>query len=107
MDDFGSGYSSLNTLYKMPLDAVKLDMRFIAGCSSQRGRGIIQAVARMMQLLRLPLVAEGVETAEQVEFLSDVGCHTIQGYYYSKPLPAAEFEAKLRSGDTRLLQEKN
>ena len=107
MDDFGSGYSSLNTLYKMPLDSVKLDMRFIAGCSSQRGRGIIQAVAQMMQLLRLPLVAEGVETAEQVEFLSDVGCHTIQGYYYSKPLPAAEFEAKLRGGDTRLLQDKN
>lgn len=98
MDDFGSGYSSLNTLYKMPIDAVKLDMRLIAGCRSQKGRSILTAVVEMMRLLHLPLAAEGVETAEEVKFLSDIGCYTIQGYYYSKPLPPADFEARLERG---------
>lgn len=98
MDDFGSGYSSLNTLYKMPVDIVKLDMRLIAGSDDSRGRQIIRAVVQMMNLLGLPMVAEGVETAEQVQFLSGLGCCTIQGYYYARPLPAAEFEARLRCG---------
>jgi len=104
MDDFGSGYSSLTTLHEMPIDVVKLDLRFITGSQSQKGRAIIKAVVYMMQILHLGVIAEGVETAEQADFLVSSGCSTIQGYYYSQPLPATAFEARLQS-DSAALQD--
>ena len=91
MDDFGSGYSSLNTLYEMPIDGAKLDMRFIDGSQTERGRYIIGTIVHMMKLLELPLVAEGVETANQADFLGSIGCDVIQGYLYARPMPADKF----------------
>lgn len=87
MDDFGSGYSSLDTLYEMPVDAVKLDMRFIDGSQTQRGRFIIDTIVNMMKLLEIPLIAEGVETENQADFLHSIGCDIMQGYYYARPMP--------------------
>ena len=93
MDDFGSGYSSLNMLSSLPIDALKLDMKFIrnmcANCKDRRLVGIMIEIAR---LLEVPVIAEGVETKEQLDILKKLGCDIIQGYYFSRPLPADEFE---------------
>lgn len=103
MDDFGSGYSSLNILKDVPVDILKLDMRFFTG-NDNLGRGgmIINAVMRMSRWLNIPVVAEGVEIRDQAEFLLSVGCPTIQGYIYEKPLPAICFRDKLLT--TRSMQ---
>lgn len=98
MDDFGSGYSSLNVLKDIELDIIKLDMLFLAEESeSNRGGTIVSAVIRMAKWLSIPVIAEGVETIKQADFLRSIGCDYIQGYLYSKPLPEDEFEEKLRS----------
>ncbi len=98
MDDFGSGYSSLNILKDIDFDVVKLDMRFLHTETGQSGRGgtILSSVVRMVNWLQLPLIAEGVETVEKADFLRSIGCDYIQGFLYSKPLPEGEFEALLR-----------
>ena len=96
MDDFGSGYSSLNILHQLPIDVVKLDLRFLSGSRTPKSRNILTAVSQMMKLLQLPLVAEGVETAEQADFLASIQCYIIQGYFYARPMPAADFEKQLR-----------
>ena len=97
LDDFGSGYSSLNVLKDLPVDTIKLD-RFMLGetLHSQRGKTVIGSIVRMANELQMSVVAEGVETAEQVAFLQSCGCKTAQGFYYSRPVPAAEFETLLR-----------
>ncbi len=99
MDDFGSGYSSLNILKDIDFDMIKLDMRFFREerKSGQGGRGgiILSSVVRMVNWLQLPMIAEGVETMEQADFLRSIGCDYIQGYLYSKPLPGREFERLL------------
>ena len=98
MDDFGSGYSSLNILKDVPVDILKLDMRFLSGSDNlSRGGVIVNAVLRMARWLNIPVIAEGVERREQADFLLSVGCPTIQGYLYEKPMPAAAFEQKLLS----------
>lgn len=98
MDDFGSGYSSLNMFGRMALDVLKLDMNFvrsqIEGCGS---KSILGDVIAMAHRLSLSVVAEGVETREQVERLRAADCDYIQGYYYARPMPADEFEEMLRS----------
>lgn len=92
MDDFGSGYSSLNVLKDIELDVVKLDMLFLSEETAlNRGGAILSSVVRMLKWLRLPVIAEGVETVEQADFLRSIGCDTIQGYLYSKPVPEAEY----------------
>lgn len=96
MDDFGSGYSSLNTLHEMPIDVIKLDLRFLTGEQRQKSKTIMENIAQMMQKLQLPVIAEGVETKEQADFLASIGCNIIQGYYYAKPMPATKFEELLR-----------
>ena len=94
MDDFGSGYSSLNMLTELPLDALKLDMAFIRNMTaSKKNMKMVELMMDIAQFLEVPVIAEGVETEEQFSLLKRVGCDIIQGYYFSKPIPAEEFEA--------------
>lgn len=92
MDDFGSGYSSLNILLETPFDVIKLDKKFIENMMvSGKGRLILEHVVLMANKLNLGLLAEGVETKEQVDLLQSIGCDQVQGYYYAKPMPENEF----------------
>ena len=94
MDDFGSGYSSLNMLLSLPIDALKLDMIFIKKiCENPKSARLVGIMIDIARLLEVPVIAEGVETKEQVEILKKLGCDIIQGYFFSKPLPPEEFEA--------------
>lgn len=96
MDDFGSGYSSLNMLKDTPIDILKIDMRFLEDFSIyNRSGNVLNSVIRMAKLLNMKIVAEGVETREQLSFLKGAGCDWIQGYYFSKPLPLKDFRALL------------
>lgn len=96
MDDFGAGYSSLNLLKNLDFDCVKLDKEFLArGEGNPRMRQVISGLVKMVKELGSKIVAEGVETKEQAEFLRSVGCDMAQGYLYSRPLPMEEFERKL------------
>ena len=93
MDDFGTGYSSLNMLATLPIDMLKLDMQFVRLAFRERkDTRLIEAVIGLAQSLGLPTIAEGVETAEQMFTLKAMGCDIVQGYYFTKPLPAPEFE---------------
>lgn len=92
MDDFGSGYSSLNVLLETPFDVLKLDKKFMDNMmASEKGKLILEYVVSMANKLELGLLAEGVETREQAELLSKIGCDSAQGYYYAKPMPQEEF----------------
>ncbi|MBO6147901.1 MAG: bifunctional diguanylate cyclase/phosphodiesterase [Lachnospiraceae bacterium] len=96
MDDFGSGYSSLNMLREAPVDVIKIDRYFIDEImSTRRGRVIIENSITMSKQLGLTVIAEGVETREQIEFLKKVDCDIAQGYYYSKPIPTEDFDKLL------------
>lgn len=98
MDDFGSGYSSLNSLKDIPVDVLKLDLRFLHGSvNDERGACIISSVIHMAHSLHIPVIAEGVETREQLEYLRSFGCSYIQGYYFARPMPANEFEEFVKS----------
>lgn len=93
MDDFGSGYSSLNMLSVLPIDALKLDMEFIRTAFRERkDTRLLEAVIRLADSLGVPTIAEGVETAEQMLTLKNMGCDIVQGYFFSRPLPPEEFE---------------
>jgi len=91
MDDFGSGYSSLNVLKDIEMDIIKLDMLFLSEENNNRGGTILSAVVRMAKWLRVPVIAEGVETLKQADFLRSIGCNYIQGYLYSRPLPEEQY----------------
>ncbi|WP_101721944.1 GGDEF domain-containing phosphodiesterase [Eggerthella timonensis] len=109
MDDFGSGYSSLNMLKDINVDVLKIDMRFLDR-DDRRSKDIMESVIRMARWLDLPVIAEGVETREQVNFLLDVGCSYAQGYYYARPMEVSAFEGLLTDGSSveheqRVLQE--
>ena len=93
MDDFGSGYSSLNMLSKMPIDALKLDMYFIRNIfKNEKNIHILKLMMEIKDFLKVPVVAEGVETKEQLDVLKGMGCDVIQGYYFSAPVPPEKFE---------------
>lgn len=97
MDDFGSGYSSLNTLKDIPVDILKLDIKFMEKSKhADRSADILQMVIAMADRLHMPVIAEGVETEEQADFLGSIGCDIIQGYYYAEPMSISEFEALLQ-----------
>lgn len=99
MDDFGSGYSSLNSLKDLPLDVLKLDADFFRGnADGERSEIVIAETIRLAQALNMRTVAEGVEVREQVDFLAKQGCDMIQGYYYAKPMPGNEFEQRMNAG---------
>lgn len=96
MDDFGSGYSSLNMLKTTPFDVLKIDREFLSEfMDSDRGRKIIEHTISMSQDIGLDIIAEGVETKEQAQFLEKCGCDAAQGFYYSKPVNIADFEERL------------
>lgn len=96
MDDFGSGFSSLNMLKTTPFDVLKIDRGFLSEfMESERGRKIIAHTISMSRDIGLNIIAEGVETGAQAEFLQSCGCDTAQGFYYSKPIPVEEFNRQL------------
>lgn len=108
MDDFGSGYSSLNLLTKLPLDVLKLDKEFLKDFETDSdGKIIIPSIIDMAKKLRLSVVCEGVETKQQVEFLRQVDCDLVQGYYYSRPVPMELFSQMLADDDFVVNQETN
>lgn len=91
MDDFGSGYSSLNILKDVPVSVIKLDMMFLGDSRNpRRGDNILSSVVSMVHNLGLPVIAEGVETREQADYLQSLGCNFMQGYYFSRPIPEEE-----------------
>ena len=93
MDDFGAGYSSLNTLKELPLDVVKLDAEFFRGNDNfDRAHVIVSETISLAKRLRMHIVAEGIETRDQVDFLAGENCDLIQGFYFAKPMPVEEFE---------------
>lgn len=93
MDDFGSGYSSLNMLNQMKIDILKLDMKFIQSETAKpTDRGILHFIVDLAKWMSLGVVAEGVETREQLNRLREIGCDYVQGYFFSKPIPAEAFE---------------
>ena len=103
MDDFGSGYSSLSMLSSLPIDALKLDMQFIRNAFRQhKDTRLLEAMIRLAESFEAPTIAEGVETEEQLLTLKAMGCDIVQGYYFSRPLPANEFEAFMIENRDRL-----
>lgn len=101
MDDFGTGYSSLSYLKRFPIDVLKIDRSFVMDLGEgDHGATICAAIIAMSRQLGLTVIAEGVETQQQVEFLRSQDCDEIQGFLISRPIPAAEFEQKfLASSD--------
>jgi len=93
MDDFGTGYSSLNMISTLPIDALKLDMQFIRN-AFDRGKDtrMLEVIIDIADYLAVPIIAEGVETEEQLNALKAMGCDMVQGYYFSPPVPAGEYE---------------
>ena len=89
LDDFGTGYSSLQMLQEMPFDKVKIDKSFVDGIPAVRSVAIVHAIVALVRALGMKVTAEGVETAEQRAFLKAAGCHYLQGYLFSRPVPAA------------------
>lgn len=96
MDDFGSGFSALNTLNDVPVDVLKLDMGFLEASSSTRGGIILASIVRMARWLDLSVIAEGVETRKQADYLASIGCDMMQGFLFSHPLDRVSFEDMLR-----------
>ncbi|MDA7817137.1 EAL domain-containing protein [Sulfurimonas sp.] len=94
LDDFGTGYSSLSYLKKFNIDTLKIDKSFIDDYETKEGAVFIDTIVKMGQTLGMKVVAEGVESQKQVEYLKDIGCDICQGYYFSKPLRVEEFEEK-------------
>lgn len=104
LDDFGTGYSSLSVLRRFPLDELKIDRSFVSNILTNRDDVVImQTIIAMGKNLNLEVIAEGVETLEQMTFLCESGCLNYQGYLYGRPMPIAEFEEQL----TLLLQSQN
>ncbi|WP_320047469.1 EAL domain-containing protein [uncultured Ilyobacter sp.] len=97
VDDFGTGYSSLSYLKKLPINKVKIDKSFISDLTNDSGNAILtQAIIKMSELLNLNVVAEGVECKDQVDILSEYGCHWMQGYYFAKPMTASKYETFIK-----------
>ncbi|MBR0420471.1 MAG: EAL domain-containing protein [Erysipelotrichaceae bacterium] len=93
MDDFGTGYSSLNMISNLPIDAIKLDMQFVRSAFKEGGNTrMVEIIIDIADFLKVPVIAEGVETENQLNALKRLGCDIVQGYFFSKPVPSKEFE---------------
>ena len=104
MDDFGTGYSSLNMISTLPIDALKLDMTFIRNAFKEGGdTRLIEVIIDIADYLRVPVIAEGVETEAQMNALRDMGCDIVQGYYFSRPVAPEEYEAFIEKKKRRAL----
>ncbi len=101
IDDFGTGYSSLDLLFEVPVDVIKIDKSFIDKSNSKEGKRYIKQVADLVSASGKDIIFEGVETSEQADFLLQSGYSTIQGYYFSRPIPVKEFEEKYIYNDTK------
>jgi EAL domain-containing protein (putative c-di-GMP-specific phosphodiesterase class I) len=97
LDDFGTGYSSLSYLRRMPFTKLKIDKSFIDDVTRMQSAAIVHAVIALARAIGLKVTAEGIETSEQQQFLRLAGCHYLQGYLFSKPVPPAEIDAMLAS----------
>ncbi len=99
IDDFGTGFSSLSYLSRLPVDTLKIDPTFVHEMTAgPQGLALVSTIVNLAHSLRLTVVAEGVETEEQARLLRSLQCDEVQGYLFSKPLPAALFEARYLSG---------
>lgn len=95
IDDFGSGYSSLSLISRMPIDVIKMDQSFLrSGLDSERSACVLETMIHMAKKMNLGIICEGVETQEHIDFLLQCGCHMGQGYVFAKPMPMEEFEAR-------------
>ena len=107
MDDFGTGYSSLNMISNLPIDALKLDMAFVRNAFRDGGDArLIGIIIDIAEYLSVPVIAEGVENAEQLDALKRMGCDLVQGYYLSRPVPADEFERFIEEKKRRIEEER-
>jgi EAL domain-containing protein (putative c-di-GMP-specific phosphodiesterase class I) len=107
VDDFGTGYSSLSYLSRMPIDCLKIDQSFVSRLgSNERDKQIVQAVISLSHALGMRVIAEGVETAEQLDFLLAMSCDEAQGYYFSRPVPPDELGKKLLGENPALAAQK-
>ncbi len=96
MDDFGSGYSSLNMLSSLPVDVLKMDIAFIRNIErNEKDFRLVELIIDIAKYLKVPVIAEGVETENQLNLLRNAGCDIVQGYYFSRPLPPEEFGRKI------------
>ena len=96
MDDFGSGYSSLSSLKTIPLDILKIDRSLVCDLDENKvSKQITNAIVELGKAMELVVLAEGVETRGQIDFLTEIGCDLAQGYFYSKPRPAKDIESLL------------
>lgn len=104
LDDFGTGYSSLGHLKRLPIHCIKIDRSFVLELpNSKEGKAIVEAIQALAEALQLRTIVEGVENREQLQYLRGLGLERIQGYYFSKPLPAAELQSFIHSGiDSKL-----
>ncbi|HHJ80709.1 MAG TPA: EAL domain-containing protein, partial [Candidatus Tenderia electrophaga] len=97
IDDFGTGYSSLAYIKQLPIDTLKIDRSFIQDClTDNNDKAIVRAIISMAMSLELGIVAEGVETREQLNFLKMMNCPSYQGFYFSRPIPEGEFIAMMQ-----------
>jgi len=97
MDDFGTGYSSLKHLRHFPIDHLKIDQAFVRDLDEENGEAIVAAIIALGHNLRIPIVAEGVETERQVDLLKGLGCDVFQGYYYARPQPVEQIDTFLQT----------
>jgi EAL domain-containing protein (putative c-di-GMP-specific phosphodiesterase class I) len=96
MDDFGSGYSSINLLGNLPLDVIKMDQGFFnSHLKREQNLIVVESVIKMIKKLGMTVVAEGIETEAEVDLLRSLGCDIIQGYYFGKPMTVFEFEEQI------------
>jgi EAL domain-containing protein (putative c-di-GMP-specific phosphodiesterase class I) len=96
IDDFGTGYSSLSYLSEMPVSTLKIDKRFI-GADDANSRSIVSTITAMSKQMRLKVVAEGVETVDQLQWLREIGCDEVQGFYFCRPMPAQDTQQYLQA----------